>query len=254
MDLTSLLVIVASGFAGFVDSIVGGGGLILIPAMFAAFPAASAATLFGTNKGAAVWGTAFASWQFARQVDMFWGTIIPACAAALVGAFVGAWAATIFPSGTLRKALPIVMLVLLIYTIAKKDLGQTQDRRFKPKAELVIASMIGLAMGVYDGFFGPGTGSFLVFMFVRLLGFDFLHASAHAKLINTMTNASALALFAWKGHVWWKLALTMAVANVIGSYIGTRLALKHGSGFVRQVFVVVVAALILKTGYDAYLK
>jgi uncharacterized protein len=254
MDLTSLFVIVASGFAGFVDSIVGGGGLILVPAMFAAFPTTPAATLFGTNKGAAVWGTAFASWQFARRVDMFWATILPACAAALIGSFVGAWAATVFPSGPLRKALPIVMLALLIYTLAKKELGQDQIRRFSPKAEMAIATVIGLTLGVYDGFFGPGTGSFLVFMFVRLLGFDFLHASAHAKLINTMTNASALALFALKGHVWWKLVLMMAVANVAGSYWGTRLALKHGSGFVRQMFIFVVTALILKTGYDAYVR
>lgn len=102
--------------------------------------------------------------------------------------------------------------------------------------------------------FGPGTGSFFVFAFVRFLGYDFLNASASSKLMNTATNFSALALFTWQGHVWWHLALPMALANVIGSIIGTRLALKHGAGFVRYAFLVVVGALILKTAYDGFLR
>jgi hypothetical protein len=115
-----------------------------------------------------------------------------------------------------------------------------------------VASALALVIGFYDGFFGPGTGSFLVFLFVRLLGYDFLHASASAKLINTATNVAALALFAWTGHVWWQIAAVMAVANVAGSLAGTRLALRHGAGFVRVVFIVVVAALICKTAFDAF--
>ena len=109
-------------------------------------------------------------------------------------------------------------------------------------------------IGFYDGFFGPGTGSFFVFLMVRVLGYDFLHASASAKLLNTATNLAALLLFTLKGHVWWHFALVMAVANVVGSLAGTHLALKHGTGFVRWVFIAVVSALILKTGYDAYLR
>jgi len=109
-------------------------------------------------------------------------------------------------------------------------------------------------IGFYDGFFGPGTGSFLVFAFVRWLGYDFLNASASAKLINTATNFSALMLFTWQGHVWWHLALAMALANVAGSLIGTRLALRHGAGFVRRVFIFVVLALIVKTAWDTWLR
>ena len=109
-------------------------------------------------------------------------------------------------------------------------------------------------LGFYDGFFGPGTGSFFVFAFVRWLGYDFLHASAAAKLINTATNFAALSLFAMTGHVMWQYAAALAVANVVGSLLGTRLALKRGAGFVRGVFIVVVSALILKTGYDAFLR
>ena len=114
--------------------------------------------------------------------------------------------------------------------------------------------MLGGVIGFYDGFFGPGTGSFFVFLFVRWLGYDFLHASASAKLLNTATNLAALLLFAWKGHIWWHFVLAMAIANVVGSVLGTRLALKHGSGFVRIVFIFVVSALILKTTYDAWIR
>lgn len=114
--------------------------------------------------------------------------------------------------------------------------------------------MIGLVLGFYDGFFGPGAGSFLVFLFVRWLGYDFLNASASAKVLNVATNLAALLLFAIKGHVWWHLALPMALANIAGSLLGTRLAMKHGAGFVRVMFIVVVAALIVKTTYDAYLR
>jgi uncharacterized protein len=249
-----LIVSTASLLAGFVDSIVGGGGLVLVPALFAAFPAAAPATLFGTNKGAAVWGTAFAAWQFSRRVQMRWAALLPAVLAALLGAFGGAWAVTQFSPEYLRRALPLVLLAVLLYTLARKELGRAHAPRFQGAHEAWAAVAIGLALGFYDGFFGPGTGSFFVFLFVRWLGYDFLHASASAKLLNTATNASALLLFALKGHVWWHFAVVMAAANVLGSLLGTRLALKHGAGFVRLAFIAVVSALILKTGYDAFLR
>jgi len=147
-----------------------------------------------------------------------------------------------------------VLLAVLLYTLKRKDLGRHHAPRFSGAAEAAAAAGIGLAIGFYDGFFGPGTGSFFVFLFVRALGYDFLHASASAKLLNTATNLAALALFASKGFVWWPVALGMAVTNVAGSLLGTRLALKHGAGFVRTVFIVVVGALILKTGYDGFLR
>jgi uncharacterized membrane protein YfcA len=244
-------VTLASLFAGFVDAIVGGGGLILVPALFSVFPAAAPATLFGTNKGAAVWGTAWATAQFAKKVSMRWAALLPAAAAALVGSFSGAWLVTLVSAGGLRRALPFVLLAVLVYTLARKDLGRHHVPRFSGRAEAAVASAVGLVIGFYDGFFGPGTGSFFVFLFVRLLGYDFLHASASAKLLNTATNVSALVLFAFTGHVWWHIAAVMAVANVVGSLLGTRLALKHGAGFVRWVFIAVVTALIAKTGWDA---
>ncbi len=248
------IITVASLLAGFVDAIVGGGGLILVPALFATFPNAVPATLLGTNKSASVWGSAFASWQYSRRVEIRWRALLPAIATAFVGSFLGAWLVTVISPEFLRKSLPLILLAILGYTLAKKELGRRHAPRFRGALEMQLTCAVGLVIGFYDGFFGPGTGSFLVFIFVRWLGYDFLNASASAKLINTATNLAAIVLFAAKGHVWWHLALPMAVANVVGSLLGTRLAMKHGAGFVRGMFMVVVGALILKTSYDAFMK
>jgi len=253
--MTELIVIaLASLLAGFVDAVVGGGGLVLVPALFGVFPAAAPATLFGTNKGGAIWGTALAALQYARRVTLPWHALLPAFAAALLGSFAGAWTVTLVPADGLRLALPFILLLVLIYTLAKKDMGREHAPRLSGATEIWVASAIGLLIGFYDGFFGPGTGSFFVFLFVRFLGFDFLHASASAKILNTATNFAALVLFASKGHVWWHIAAVMAVANVLGSLVGTRMALKHGAGFVRGAFIIVVSALILKTAWDGFVR
>lgn len=252
MVLDLVWVTLASGGAGFVDAIVGGGGLILVPALFAVFPNAAPATLFGTNKAAAVWGTAWATGQYARRVRLNWPALLPAALAAALGAGAGAWTVTQISARGLRAVLPVVLLVVFFYTLMRKDLGQWHQPRHEARQERRWTMLIGALVGFYDGFFGPGTGSFFVFLFVRGLGYDFLHASASAKLLNTATNLSALAVFASKGHLWWSLALPMAVANVLGSLLGARLAVRYGAGFVRGVFIVVVGALILRTGYDVW--
>jgi uncharacterized membrane protein YfcA len=249
-----IFITLASLLAGFVDAIVGGGGLVMVPALFAAFPAAPPATLLGTNKAAAVWGTAMSTWQYSRRVQIRWAAMLPAAAAGFAGSFAGAWAVTVVSGEFLRKLLPVVLLGVLAYTLAKKELGRHHSPRLSGRAELAAACGIGAVIGFYDGFFGPGTGSFFVFLFVRLLGYDFLNASASAKLLNCATNVAAIVLFAAKGHVWWHFAVTLAVANMVGSLLGTHLALKHGAGFVRGIFILVVSVLILKTGYDAFVR
>jgi uncharacterized protein len=254
-DLMELaFVTLASLLAGFVDSIVGGGGLILVPALFATFPNAHPATLFGTNKGASVWGTGMATLQYSRRVQMRWTALGPAAVACFAASMGGAWLVTVVSPQYLRKALPLILLAVLAYTLMKKELGREHAPKFTGSRETWVACGIGVAIGFYDGFFGPGTGSFFVFLMVRLLGYDFLNASAGAKLLNTASNLAAIALFAFKGHVWWHFVVAMAIANVLGSLAGTHLALKHGTGFVRAVFILVVSALILKTGYDAFLR
>jgi uncharacterized membrane protein YfcA len=244
----------ASALAGFVDSIVGGGGLILLPALFAAYPTATPATLLGTNKSASVWGTAFATWQYSRRIQVRWPTLLPAAAITMLASFAGAWWVTLVSPESLRRLLPVVLVAVLIYTLIRKDMGREHAPRFHGRAELLATAAIGLTIGFYDGFFGPGTGSFFVFALVRWLGYDFLNASVAAKLFNLASNIAALVLFTYKGHVWWHMALPMALANVAGSLLGTRMALQHGAGFVRGMFIVVVTALICKTSYDAFLR
>lgn len=246
------LITLAAFFAGLVDAIVGGGGLILIPTLFSVYPTAAPATLLGTNKCASVCGTAFAAYQYNRRVDLAWSVLLPAAVCAFGGSLVGAWTLTQVNPQLLRKSLPFVLLALLLYTLLKKDLGRTHQPLQSRRMELVVACLIGLLIGWYDGFFGPGTGSFFIFLIVRFLGYDFLHASASAKLLNVSTNIAAIILFAVTGVVWWQIGLMMAVANVAGSFVGSHLALKHGSGFVRWAFVVVVSVLIIKTGLASY--
>ena len=250
--METVLILLASCFAGMVDAIVGGGGLILVPALFATFPTTSPATLLGTNKCASVWGTAFATFKYSRRVDMRWRALLPAAVCALAGSFIGAWTVTQIDPAFLRKALPFILLAVLLYTLAKKDLGRAHQPHQNKNRERLIACVIGALIGWYDGFFGPGTGSFFIFLLVRFLGYDFLNASASAKLLNVATNIAAIVLFAMKGHIWWQVGLMMAAANVAGSLVGSHLALKHGTGFVRWVFVIVVGVLIVKTGWAAF--
>lgn len=254
MSSEFILVGTAALFAGFVDAIVGGGGLILVPALFSAFPNAAPATLFGTNKGGAIWGTAASMLQYTRRVQISWHALLPAVVFALFGAFSGAWAVTLIKAAFLRDLLPWLLGAVLLYTLMKKDMGRAHAPTLTGTREILTGAGLGFIIGFYDGFFGPGTGSFLVFAFVRWFGFDFLNASASAKIVNVACNFAALLLFALKGHVWWHYALLIALCNVAGSLLGTRMALKHGSGFVRGMFIAVVSALICKTAYDAYLK
>lgn len=247
-----VLVLLGSFFGGFLNAIAGGGGLVSLPVMISVFPTAPLASLFGTTKAAMVWGTAWAARSYAQRVRLPWRRLAPAVGAAIGGSLLGAWLLTAFPSEWLRKLLPVLLLLVFLYTLASRQLGRDHAPTHPPRWEALWAALIALGLGLYDGFFGPGTGSFFVFLFVRLLGYDFLHASAAAKLLNSATNAAAIVVFACGGFVWWPLVVPMAVVNVAGAGLGTWLALHRGSSFVRRVFLVIVAALILKTGYDAY--
>ena len=250
--LELVAVAIVSLAAGFVDSIAGGGGLISVPALFGLFPTADPVRLLGTNKAAVSWGTLWAAGVYAREVRLPRRTLVAAGCAALAGGLVGAWLLTQVPADGLRRMVPVILAVVLVMTLLRPDVGRIHAPRFTAGGEAAAAAAIALALGVYDGFFGPGTGTVLVFLFARVLGYDFLHAAAGARSVNAVTNLAALALFACGGHVAWRLAVPMAVANVAGSVLGSRLALRHGAGLIRRVFIAVVVALILKTGYDAY--
>jgi uncharacterized protein len=250
MDI--VLVSLMSALAGFVDAVVGGGGLILVPALFATYPTAHPATLLGTNKSASVWGTLFAAWQYNQRVQLAWQALLAASLLAFLGSWAGAYLLTMVSPHYLRQALPALLVGLLAYTLWNKQLGQHHEPRFSSRKQAFFMAGIGGVIGFYDGFFGPGTGSFLVFLLVKLLGFDFLQASAHSKVMNLFSNLAAVVLLASQGHVWWKVGIPLALANVAGSLLGSRMALRHGTGFVRWLFMLVVSALAIKTAHDAW--
>lgn len=243
----------AAFVAGLIDSVVGGGGLIQIPALFTALPNTMPATLFGTNKVASVFGTANAAWRYAQRVCMPWRTALPTACAAFFCAYLGAMAVAWLPREFLRPLILVLLVMAAGYTWVKKDFGAVHGpQQHSGWRALGPALLLGGCIGFYDGFFGPGTGSFLIFLFVRFFGFDFLHASAAAKVVNVATNLAALAFFVPNGYTLWSLALAMAVCNVAGSLAGTHLALKHGSRFVRKVFLIVASVLIVKFAWDTF--
>ena len=244
----------AAFLAGFIDAVVGGGGLIQIPALFSLMPGISPATLLGTNKLAGIWGTGAAAISYSRRVELRWNAAIPAAMAAFVLAFVGAYSVSMVDGSVVRKLLPFVLIAVALYTFKKKDLGQSNSPKYAGLIERAIAAVVGGVIGFYDGFFGPGTGSFLVFSFVRIFGLNFLSASAAAKIVNVACNLAALCWFGFSGNVLWKIGIAMAVFNIAGSMIGSRLAIAHGSEFVRKVFLIVVCLLIAKTGFDAVVR
>ena len=241
----------AAFLAGLVDAVVGGGGLIQIPVLFSVFPKEVPATLLGTSKFAGIFGTSAAAVNYARRVRVAWSAAAPAALAAFLLSFAGAWTVTRVPADFVRFLLPVVLVAVAIYTFRKKDFGSVHAPVHSGNAERYFAVGTGACIGFYDGFFGPGTGSFLMFLFVRFFGFDFLSASAAAKIVNVACNLSALMWFGYSGHLLWQLGLLMAVCQVAGSLVGTKLAIRHGSAFVRKLFLIIVSLLILKTGYDA---
>jgi uncharacterized membrane protein YfcA len=244
----------AAFFAGFVDAVVGGGGLIQLPALFSVYSQELPARLIGTSKLAGVWGTSVAAVKYVRAVRLPWVVIAPASIIAFLFSFLGAITVTYISPDLLRKALPFMLLAIVFYTLFNKDLGRQFRPRFSGRLQLWMMFLMGAVIGFYDGFFGPGTGSFFIFILVRLFGYDFLHASAGAKVLNVACNLAALIWFGWSGNLLWQVGFAMAVCNVAGSVFGTRMALKHGSGFVRILFLMVVSALLIKTSYDAFLK
>lgn len=249
--LTDLLVLCAFAFlAGGLDAVVGGGGLVQLPALLVVLPQAPVVSLLGTNKLASVVGTGSAAVAYGRRVAIDKGTAAWMAGTAFAGSGAGALVATRVGSDALKPLVLAALVVVLVYTLRTPSLGAVELLKLEAGSQRLVAGVGGALIGFYDGFLGPGTGSFLVFLLVGALGFSFLHASATAKVVNTTTNIAALGLFALGGHVLWVLGAAMAASNLAGSQIGARLAIRRGSAWVRRVFVVVVSALILRLAYD----
>ena len=240
-------------FAGAIDAAVGGGGLIQIPALMGALPHTSTATIFGTNKLASICGTASAAWSYMRQVKLEWKLLLVIGITACISSFGGAACVSMIPQSVLKPFVLFMLIVIAVYTFMKKQFGQVHFQQELSTKMLVIAGIGGILIGFYDGIFGPGTGSFFIFFFIKYLKVDFLHASALSKIGNFMTNFAALSFFVPTGHVLFSLGLMMAVANVCGSLVGVKMALKYGSGFIRILFLILVSVLICRLGYQMFL-
>lgn len=236
--------------AGFMDSMVGGGGLIQLPALLILLPYAPLATVFGTNKLVSIAGTSVAARQYARHVKLDWPTLLPAAGAAFVCSGLGARAVSLVQTDLLRPAILVLLVAVAVYVFSKKDFGAVHAPKLSPGVRRWAGIGVGGVLGFYDGFFGPGTGSFLIFTFIGVFGLNFLSASASSKVVNAATNLAAVLLFGLTGHILYGLALPMAACNIGGSVLGTRLAVAKGSRFVRVLFLVVLSGIILRFAYD----
>ena len=251
VELTDVLVLCAFALlAGGLDAVVGGGGLVQLPALLVVLPQAPVVALLGTNKLASVVGTASAAIAYQRRTTVDWRSAVWMAGAAFLGSGAGALLATRVDGDVLEPVVLVALVGVLVYTLRNPSLGEVELLKLHPGVQRAVTLAGGAVIGFYDGFIGPGTGSFLVFLLVGAVGLSFLHASATAKVVNTMTNLAALALFASAGHVLWVLGAAMAASNLAGSQIGARLAVRRGSAWVRRVFLVVVSALVLRLAYD----
>ena len=236
--------------AGFVDAVVGGSGLVQLPALLLGLPGATPVQILATNKLASICGTTVSSVTYYRRVRPDPRTFLPLMVLAFIGSVLGALAASHIPASAFDPIVLVVLVVVGGYVLFKPSLGGETALRFAGHKHTLAAMLTGFAIGFYDGALGPGTGSFFVFALVGLLGYNFLEASAKSRIANWATNLAALCVFVPQGAVLWKVGLVMGLANVAGAYLGARTAVSKGSGFVRAFFVVVVSAFIVRIGGD----
>ena len=236
--------------AGLVDAIAGGGGLIQVPALFAVFPSLPPSILLGTNKFAAITGTTIATLRYSWSVPIHWRVVLPAAAVAGIGALAGAMTVTLIDPVIMRPLLLVLLSGMAVYTATRPKLGENPAAAAPVKQGGTSFYAVTTMFGFYDGFFGPGAGSLMMFTMVRLFGHDFLSAAATTKVLNLATNFGALVLFMVTGNVLYTVALPMAAFNVAGGFLGAHFAVRGGSRFIRTVFLVVVAALIVKVLLD----
>ena len=250
----AIFLAIASGFAGFVDAMAGGGGLIQLPALIVGLPNKELPLILGTNKVPSIFGTTAAARNYFKNIKPDIPLTLSMMGPAFIGSMGGASLAAAVPKDFFKPFIVFLLIAVAIYTWRKPELGMNENLKYTHKKRLVIVALIGLLIGFYDGIFGPGTGTFLVFFLVSGIGYAFLKASGTAKLVNISTNAGAILSFQLTGHIWWQLGLLLAFANVTGAIIGSRLAIKGGSPLVRKVFLAVTFLLIARVAWDTFIS
>lgn len=251
IDVFTLALLCLFAFsAGFVDAVVGGGGLIQTPASLVLLPDFPLSSVIGSLKIPAFTGTSFAVVQYLKKVSLRWKLALPMCCVAFLSALAGSETLLHASNRFMKPVILVVLIGVFIYTFSEKNFGQQVKRNFSPRRELTYALLTSCIIGFYDGFIGPGAGSFLVLAFIAVLGMDFLHASAHAKLVNLSTNFGSALLFFFKGVIIWKIAIPMALCNGLGGWIGAKFAIARGNRFIRIFFLLVIAGTLARFGYD----
>lgn len=255
MITTEIIILCTAAFAaGFVDAIIGGGGLIQTPAILVTLPQYPIATLLGTTKIPSISGTSIAAIQYSLKVKIKWRLMLAMCSIALLAAYSGSKLVSITSNQFMKPVIFCMLVVVAIYTYTKKDFGMAKQKNISHKNEVLYGSVFALLVGFYDGFIGPGAGSFMVLFFISVLRFDFLQSSAHSKLVNVATNLGSIIFFSINGNILFQYALPMAAFNFAGSFFGSRLAILKGNKFIRIFFLLVIAATILRFGYDIFYK
>lgn len=251
IDATLWLLTALAGFAaGLIDSIVGGGGLVLTPAMLNLHPGLNILQAIGTQRTSSIMGTSVAAWNYLRKIHIERRILLPACVAAMAASAIGVQFAKRLDPELLKWTVLAICVILAVYTVFRKDLGLKEERRFHPKHESLAALSIGTATGFYNGLIGPGTGTIMVFAFVSFLGLDFLKSSAVSKAANVSADISSWTVLMLSGFVLWVLAVPLIIGNMLGSYIGSHMAIRKGQTFVRAVFLVIVLALIARQAWQ----
>ena len=248
--LNFIFLVLAAGFAGFVDAVAGGGGLIQLPALLIGLHEKPIPLILGTNKVPAIFGTTSAAINYIKNVKPDLKVTLYMAVPAFLGSMSGARLAAEVPKNVFRPLILILLILVSVYTFFRPHFGMEEKLRFSAKRTKWVVALCGVVIGFYDGIFGPGTGTFLIFLLVGLIGYAFIKASATAKIVNIATNLGALISFQITGHIWWKIGLALAVANIAGAIAGSHLAIRGGSKLVRQFFLIVSVILIAKVGYD----
>ncbi|MFY7964445.1 MAG: sulfite exporter TauE/SafE family protein [Chitinophagaceae bacterium] len=252
-ELTTLVALIFFSFiGGFIDAVVGGGGLIQLPAVLLNLPNYSLPTLFGTNKIAALSGTSIAAYQYSKKVKFNIKLLAATAFCAALASYSGAQLLLYLHSNKLKPVILVVLIIIAFYTYLKKDFGYVKTKEISLNKQILYGAVIGLCVGFYDGFFGPGTGSFLVLGFVLIIGFDFLQASAYSKIINCVTNIGALMVFIKHNNYLLEIAVLMSISNIAGGFLGSKFAIKKGNQFIRKIFLLVVLIMIYRYGYDIF--
>jgi uncharacterized membrane protein YfcA len=250
--LTLIFILIAAFSAGFVDAIAGGGGLIQLPALLISFPDREVAEVAGTNKLGSIFGTSAAALNYRRNIKTDPKLLLAMVLPAFIGSGSGSLLATQISTEQLKVAIVVMLVAVFAYTLARPDLGKVEVRKGAAKRQRTVGAIAGLTIGFYDGFIGPGTGTLLMIVLVAALGFAFIGASAIAKVVNVATNFASILVFGIRGSIMWVVGLAVGICNLAGGIIGSRVAIRRGSDFVRKFYLVVTFALIVRVLFDLF--